>query len=76
MKKSELRELREKDVDELKEQLAADRKALFQGRFERASEGKKLGAEARRLRRNIARCLTMITEKSNVGAAASGKAKA
>jgi ribosomal protein L29 len=70
VKKSEIRELREKDVDELRQLLEADRKTLFHSKLERVTEGKRLGTEAKRLRRNIARYHTLINEKQAAAARA------
>lgn len=69
MKKTELESLRENSVEELAEIVAASRRELMQLRFSQVTEGQRLESKARGLRRHIARCLTLITQKQRQAAA-------
>ncbi len=63
MKRSELQDLRARSLDDLRAEVEDARKQLMFGRFGAAVEGQGLGAKARLLRRHIARCQTIITQK-------------
>jgi len=70
MKKTEIQELRSKTVEELEQLVQAHREELMQGRFKRVTQGESLGIKGRAVRRNIARLLTIITEKKAAAAEA------
>ncbi|MFW5698394.1 MAG: 50S ribosomal protein L29 [Planctomycetota bacterium] len=65
MKANEKRELRERSVEDLQQEVEQMRRQLLDGRAAGVVEGKGLGMVARELRRHIARCLTVINEKQN-----------
>jgi len=67
MKKEAKDDLRSKPIEELREIVAEYREELLQGRIRGAIEGNGLGMRGRQLRRDIARCLTVIGEKSGGG---------
>ena len=56
-------DLRAKSVDELKESLLSLRKEQFNLRFQQASGQLENTAQARRVRRNIARIKTILRDK-------------
>lgn len=60
-----IKELRQKTVKELKELLEEDRHKLGQLKFALASKKLKNHREIRELRRDIARILTLSSEKKN-----------
>ena len=64
MKASEIKELREKDVADLETEITDARRQLLDGRVSGVVEGNGLGIQARTLRRHIARCKTIINEKT------------
>ena len=70
MKKSEVQDLRDKSIEELEAAVVAAREELFKGRFKQATEGQGLGVQARNLRRQVARLLTVINEKKAAAASA------
>ena len=70
MKKTDIQELRSKTVEELEQLVQAHREELMQGRFKRVTQGEGLGVKARAMRRNIARLMTIITEKKAAAAKA------
>lgn len=66
MKSSEyLKELENKTVEELNEDLASAKKELFNLRFQNATNQLKNTARIKEVRRNIARIQTAITSKAN-----------
>ena len=56
-------ELRAKTADELKDQLLSLKKEQFNLRFQQANAQMQNTSEARRVRRDIARIKTVLTEK-------------
>ncbi len=64
MKASELREL---SVEDLKNKLIETKKEYFNLRFQQATGQLEKTSEIKRVKRNIARILTIITEKSKEG---------
>lgn len=63
MKRTQLQELKQKPTADLLKDVEAARKELFQGRIARVVEGKGLGLRKRALRRQIARCLTIVGQR-------------
>lgn len=63
MKNSELQELRTQDVADLQSQIVDLRRELLDGRIKSVTQGETPGMAKRRLRRQIARLLTIINEK-------------
>ena len=57
-------ELRAKSVEELNEELVADKKELFNLRFQNATNQLDNTSRIKEVRKNIARLQTMITEAS------------
>jgi large subunit ribosomal protein L29 len=69
VKASELRDLRDKSVDELRQQISQNRKDLYELRSKRAvGQVPKAHLEGK-YKKDIARCLTLITEKEQGGGA-------
>lgn len=65
MKSTEyLNELRDKSVDELKDELESAKKELFNLRFQNATNQLSSTAEITRVRKNIARIQTVLTAKA------------
>ncbi len=60
-------ELREKTDDELRKELVAEREALFNLRVRRETEQTENPAEVRKIRKNIARVLTILRERKAGG---------
>ena len=58
-------ELRDKSVDELNDELVRLKKESFNLRFQMAQDGFENTARIRKVRRDTARVLTVINEKSN-----------
>ena len=58
-----LKELREKTVEELNKELVSAKKELFSLRFRNATNQLDNTAQIKLVRRNIARILTVITQK-------------
>lgn len=69
MKRTELEELRTKSIDELKALVQEKKEALFRGRVGQALEGEGLGVQERKIRRDIARILTLIRSAELAAAA-------
>ncbi len=66
MKTKEYREeLRAKNVDELKEELVAAKKELFNLRFQNATNQLENTSRIKEVRKNIARIQSVMTEKAN-----------
>lgn len=63
MKRSEIKKLKEKTLEELQKELIASRESLRTLRFELASGKVKNSAAVREMRRKIARLLGFIREK-------------
>ncbi|HHC75046.1 MAG TPA: 50S ribosomal protein L29 [Thiothrix sp.] len=61
-------ELREKTLDELKNELIENRKEQFALKMQQASGQLQRPSEMKRVRKQIARIKTIITEKRNAGA--------
>jgi len=61
------RELREKTEAELRKELLGEREALFRLRVRRETEQTENPAEMRKIRKNIARLLTVLREKKAGG---------
>ncbi|MDR1539239.1 MAG: 50S ribosomal protein L29 [Clostridiales bacterium] len=61
--KAYLEQLREKTVDELGAELVTQKKALFNLRFQKATNQTENTAMIRTVRKNIARIATIITQK-------------
>ena len=59
-------ELRGKSVEELKEELVAAKKELFNLRFQNATNQLDNTSRIKEVRKNIARIQTLITEKAKV----------
>lgn len=69
MKSSTLNEeLRAKSADELKEELVAAKKELFNLRFQNATNQLDNTGRIKEVRKNIARIQTVITQKSKAAA--------
>jgi ribosomal protein L29 len=67
MKRDQRQELRGKSAQELQDMVKAMREELLKGRIAGAVEGKRMGMRKRKLRNDIARCMTIITETSKQG---------
>ena len=65
MKAKELEELRKKDVDDLREMLDARRTEVMTLRFSHATGALENSAKLGRARRDVARILTIIDERSS-----------
>lgn len=61
-------ELREKSLEELREELTATKKAQFNMRFQAAGGQLEDSSKVREVRRDIARIMTVINEKANAAA--------
>ena len=68
MKRNEKAELRGKTRKELEAMVADFRQDLLDGRTKQVTEGESLGVRGRRIRRDIARILTVIREQEKVKA--------
>ena len=66
MKISEIREL---PTEEIHQQLAGQKRALFNLRFQRETEQLERPAELRKLKKDVARMLTVLREREMGGAA-------
>jgi ribosomal protein L29 len=66
MKKTDKDKLRERTVDELLAEAESLRGSMLKARFTVSLEGKKLGQQYRKARRQIARLETIITQKKAV----------
>lgn len=64
MKRNDKQTLRSKSIEDLQSQVETMRAELLKGRLAGAVEGQGLGMRARKLRRDIARHLTYITQKT------------
>ena len=60
-----VKELNNKSVDELNNELVAAKKELFNLRFQNATNQLENTSRIKEVRRNIARIQTVITEKAN-----------
>lgn len=56
-------ELREHSVEQLRQQLRETREELFRLRFQQATHQLENSSQLRSVRRNVARILTLLTEK-------------
>lgn len=63
MKANDRRELHQRSIAELEEEVASLRRELFDARIAASVEGKGDGGQAARMRRQVARCLTIINLK-------------
>lgn len=63
MKRNDKQALRDKSAAELTKIVEDSRKELLGGRTAKITEGKTLGVKGRMIRRNVARCLTLLTQK-------------
>jgi large subunit ribosomal protein L29 len=61
----DLKELRTKSVDELKDEVIRLRKDLFESRFRHGTRQLMDTASIRRTRRDVARALTVLNEKAS-----------
>ena len=66
-------DLRNMPSEELNAQVIKDRESLFKFRFQASREEMQRAGEIRALRKNIARCKTVLSERDN--AAKNGSAK-
>jgi large subunit ribosomal protein L29 len=69
----EVKELREKTMDQLNETLEALKKEGFNLRFQQATGQVENTAQMRRARRDVARVKTIINEKSAIAVEEQGK---
>lgn len=63
MKRNDKQALRDKSAAELTKIVEDSRRELLGGRTSKITEGKTLGVKGRMIRRNVARCLTLLTQK-------------
>jgi len=63
-----VQEIREMPTEEIRRELTERRRALFNLRFQRETEQLERPAEVRRLRKDIARMLTVIRERERAEA--------
>ena len=70
-KKKELVELREQPLAELKKQLAVREKELFDVRMSAYTDQERSPSHIRAIRREVARILTIMSEKQRAAAGAS-----
>ncbi len=63
MKANDRRELHQRSIAELEEEVASLRRGLFDARIAASVEGKGDGGQRARMRRQVARCLTIINQK-------------
>ncbi len=68
MKKTDKDKLRERTADELRQDVEGLRGAMLKARFATRLEGKQLGQQYRKARRQIARIETILTQKTKVAA--------
>lgn len=68
-------EIREMPTEEILRQLQESRRALFNLRFQRETEQLERPAEVRRLKRDIARMLTVLRERERAEAPAPEEAR-
>ncbi|WP_121067057.1 50S ribosomal protein L29 [Chachezhania antarctica] len=61
-------ELRDKSVDQLREDLVTLKKEAFNLRFQQATGANENSARIRVVRRNVARVMTVLNEKANSAA--------
>ncbi len=66
MKNNIVKDLREKSVAELQEELVSAKKELFNLRFQNATNQLSNTSRIKEVRKNIAKIQTVITEKSKV----------
>lgn len=63
MKKAAKQQLREKSAEEMREELMALRRELFNLRMQQAAQQNMKTSEFKRVRRGVARVITMLSEK-------------
>ena len=68
MKRDQKAELRGKSLEDLAAQVAAARERQVRSRISLAVDNQRAGMEKRKTRREIARCLTIITQKQAAAA--------